>query len=56
MAKKPQGIKFDRLMKNVYHVDFIKKNYEYKEEINFDNLNLFFFKSHFIIFFSQFFL
>ena len=47
---------FDRLMKNVYRVDFIKKNYEYKEVINFDNLNLFFFKSHSIIFFSQFFL
>ena len=33
---------FDRLMKNVYRVDFIKKNYEYKEEIDFDNLNNFF--------------
>ena len=32
---------FDRLMKNAYCVDFIKK-YEYMEEINFDNLNLFF--------------
>ena len=33
---------FDRLMENVYRVNFIKKNYEYKEEINFDNLMHFF--------------
>ena len=38
---------FDRLMENVYRVDFIKKNYEYKEEINFDNLKHFFFQISF---------